>query len=88
MRNKIALGNVSRYDSAAKMTHMVSKLSRKSMQNTFYTNQFDFLKEWDDELAYLAELNVRSCKYGHDQCRATGSISNKILIITIIAYLE
>uniref|UniRef100_T1GBK0 SCP domain-containing protein n=1 Tax=Megaselia scalaris TaxID=36166 RepID=T1GBK0_MEGSC len=27
--------------------------------------------QWDDELAYLAGLNVKSCKYGHDQCRNT-----------------
>nr|B9URJ1.1 RecName: Full=Antigen 5 like allergen Cul n 1; Short=Ag5 like allergen Cul n 1; AltName: Full=Allergen Culn1; AltName: Full=Antigen 5 family protein; AltName: Full=Cul n 12; Flags: Precursor [Culicoides nubeculosus]ACM40888.1 antigen 5-related salivary protein [Culicoides nubeculosus] len=26
---------------------------------------------WDDELAYLAELNVKQCKMEHDQCRNT-----------------
>lgn len=26
---------------------------------------------WDDELAYLAELNVRQCQMNHDQCRDT-----------------
>lgn len=30
-----------------------------------------FLQQWDNELAYLAELNARSCEYGHDTCRAT-----------------
>ncbi|KAH8293372.1 hypothetical protein KR044_011138 [Drosophila immigrans] len=27
--------------------------------------------QWDDELAYLASLNVRSCKMSHDACRNT-----------------
>lgn len=27
--------------------------------------------QWNDELAYLAEVNARSCMYGHDSCRAT-----------------
>lgn len=27
--------------------------------------------QWDDELAYLAGLNVKTCNYGHDQCRNT-----------------
>lgn len=27
--------------------------------------------QWDDELAYVAGLNVKTCKYGHDQCRNT-----------------
>ncbi|XP_055611439.1 antigen 5 like allergen Cul n 1-like [Uranotaenia lowii] len=26
---------------------------------------------WDDELAYLAELNVKQCDTKHDQCRST-----------------
>uniref|UniRef100_T1E2V6 Putative salivary ag5 protein n=1 Tax=Psorophora albipes TaxID=869069 RepID=T1E2V6_9DIPT len=26
---------------------------------------------WDDELAYLAELNVRQCEMKHDECRST-----------------
>uniref|UniRef100_A0AAG5DWF2 SCP domain-containing protein n=1 Tax=Anopheles atroparvus TaxID=41427 RepID=A0AAG5DWF2_ANOAO len=26
---------------------------------------------WDDELANLAEINVRSCKFEHDECRST-----------------
>lgn len=26
---------------------------------------------WDNELAYLAELNARTCVYDHDTCRAT-----------------
>jgi hypothetical protein len=26
---------------------------------------------WDDELAYLAELNAKSCKIEHDRCRNT-----------------
>lgn len=28
---------------------------------------------WDDELAQLAELNVRRCDYEHDDCMSTGS---------------
>ncbi|KAM7350295.1 venom allergen-1-like [Cochliomyia hominivorax] len=27
--------------------------------------------EWDDELAYLASLNVRQCKMAHDKCHNT-----------------
>ncbi|XP_034480081.1 antigen 5 like allergen Cul n 1-like [Drosophila innubila] len=27
--------------------------------------------QWDDELAYLAELNVRQCKMSHDSCHNT-----------------
>nr|ABI20191.1 antigen 5 related protein [Phlebotomus duboscqi] len=27
--------------------------------------------KWNDELAKLAEYNVRTCKFAHDQCRAT-----------------
>lgn len=26
---------------------------------------------WDDELAYLAELNVKQCEMRHDKCRNT-----------------
>lgn len=26
---------------------------------------------WDDELAYLAELNVKQCEMNHDRCRNT-----------------
>lgn len=51
MRNKIALGQIPKYSSAAKMPSF----------------------QWSDELSYLAELNVRSCSYGHDECRATGN---------------
>ncbi|KAL5278098.1 Ag5r family protein [Megaselia abdita] len=29
--------------------------------------------QWDDELSYLAGLNVKTCKYGHDQCRNTNT---------------
>jgi hypothetical protein len=29
--------------------------------------------EWDDELAYLAELNAMSCEIEHDGCRNTKS---------------
>lgn len=29
--------------------------------------------QWDPELAQFAELNVRSCLYGHDNCMNTGN---------------
>lgn len=29
--------------------------------------------EWDDELAYLAELNAKTCKIEHDLCRNTAN---------------
>ncbi|XP_075155089.1 venom allergen-1-like [Haematobia irritans] len=29
--------------------------------------------QWDDELAYIASLNVRQCSMRHDMCRNTGS---------------
>lgn len=48
---------------------------------------FCSLKEWNDELAYLAELNVRSCIYSHDECRAT-SIHNDIVCILIEEILK
>lgn len=31
-----------------------------------------FFQEWDDDLAYLAKLNVLQCKMAHDKCRNTG----------------
>ncbi|KAL5290423.1 Ag5r.2 family protein [Megaselia abdita] len=29
--------------------------------------------QWDDELAKMAGLNVKTCNYGHDQCRNTNA---------------
>lgn len=29
------------------------------------------MMNWDDELAYLCGLNVKTCKFGHDQCHNT-----------------
>ena len=29
--------------------------------------------QWDDELAYLASLNVMQCKMSHDKCRNTAA---------------
>ncbi|KAL5287519.1 Ag5r.2 family protein [Megaselia abdita] len=29
--------------------------------------------QWDDELAYMAGLNVKTCNYGHDECRNTNA---------------
>ncbi|KAL5290428.1 Ag5r.2 family protein [Megaselia abdita] len=29
--------------------------------------------EWDDELAKMAAFNVKTCNYGHDQCRNTNT---------------
>lgn len=46
---------VSRIQEIAKITNKIVLLTQK----------------WDNELAYLAELNARSCLYGHDSCRAT-----------------
>lgn len=31
--------------------------------------------QWDDELAYLAELNAMSCEIEHDKCRNTRAFS-------------
>lgn len=31
--------------------------------------------KWDDELAYLAELNAMSCEIEHDKCRNTRSFA-------------
>lgn len=31
--------------------------------------------QWDDELAYVAGLNVKTCQYGHDTCRNTDAFS-------------
>lgn len=27
--------------------------------------------QWDDELTEMIDLNIKRCKYGHDQCRNT-----------------
>lgn len=35
----------------------------------------DTLKVWDKELAKLAGMNTRKCKFGHDACRNTGNAS-------------
>ncbi|XP_055301718.1 antigen 5 like allergen Cul n 1-like [Sitodiplosis mosellana] len=32
--------------------------------------------KWDADLAYTAEMNVRSCVYGHDSCHNTAKYSN------------
>lgn len=31
--------------------------------------------QWDDELAYVAGLNVKTCEYEHDECRNTDAFS-------------
>lgn len=38
---------------------------------------FPFVKTWDDELATLAEMNVKSCKFGHNKCFKTGRLTEK-----------
>lgn len=42
-------------------------------------------KVWNDELAKLAEYNVRRCVFGHDECRNTGKTNRNIFSIIIFA---
>lgn len=48
-RNRIALGQEPRFQSARRMGQMI----------------------WNDDLAWLAELNTRQCEMRHDACRNT-----------------
>lgn len=41
--------------------------------------------QWDPELAELADLNVRTCVYRHDQCRNT---SKKIKTFPLLMLLQ
>ncbi|XP_055371242.1 antigen 5 like allergen Cul n 1-like [Condylostylus longicornis] len=54
LRNKIAMGYVPGYKSAARMATM----------------------SWDDELAYLASLNAKTCTFDHDKCYNTYRFRN------------
>lgn len=36
----------------------------------------NFLQVWDEELQYLAGLNVRTCKLDHDDCNHTYRFKN------------
>lgn len=84
MRNSIALGQLPNYSSAAKMPYFVSiwkmcflcifknewsRIEYRKIKPKLFKN-YSF-QQWDNELAYLADLNARSCEYGHDVCRAT-----------------
>nr|AAX44092.1 salivary protein [Phlebotomus ariasi] len=46
------------------------RLARGSVSNFKSAAKMPMLK-WDNELARLAEYNVRTCKFAHDQCRST-----------------
>nr|AGT96442.1 antigen 5-related salivary protein [Phlebotomus orientalis]AGT96456.1 antigen 5-related salivary protein [Phlebotomus orientalis] len=46
------------------------RFARGSVPNFKSAAKMPVLK-WDNELAKLAEYNVRTCKFAHDQCRAT-----------------
>lgn len=39
---------------------------------------------WDMELEKNAEFNAKQCKYGHDECRNTGGIGDRIEYIDIL----
>lgn len=43
-------------------------------------------QQWNDELAFLAEMNVRSCNYGHDKCRATGNIMMNCVVTMVFLF--
>lgn len=49
LRNRIALGQEPRFNTARRMAQMV----------------------WNDDLAFLAELNTKQCQMNHDACRNT-----------------
>uniref|UniRef100_C6FX64 Antigen 5-related protein n=1 Tax=Phlebotomus arabicus TaxID=578135 RepID=C6FX64_9DIPT len=46
------------------------RFARGSVPNYKSAAKMPMLK-WDNELARLAEYNVRTCNFAHDQCRAT-----------------
>lgn len=41
------------------------------------------IKEWDHELAQLAEMNVKNCVFDHDKCRNTGYLFQFYLKLSI-----
>lgn len=42
-------------------------------------------KVWNDELAKLAEYNVRRCIFGHDECRNTGNTNRNIFNLFLLS---
>lgn len=82
-RDKIARGEVKVYKKAARMATLVSILilfgwiRNVSYQFFFFLTFALILKVWNDELAKLAEYNVRRCIFGHDECRNTGKLYDK-----------
>ncbi|TDG40356.1 hypothetical protein AWZ03_013221 [Drosophila navojoa] len=42
--------------------------------------------KWDDELAYLASLNVRSCKMAHDKCHNTPAFQHSGQNLAWVSY--
>lgn len=75
-RNQIASGHLPNYQSAAKMPVMVSNQVIVEFETRpkylIYIELFQSGQYWDPELAYLAELNARTCVFHHDQCHKTG----------------
>lgn len=43
--------------------------------------------KWDSDLAKLAEMNVRTCMFGHDNCMNTGKIRLFLLLVYALMYL-
>lgn len=85
-RNKIALGNIPGYKSAERMPVMVC-FHFDPVNIQIKSISLIFSQEWSKELSYLAELNARSCEYGHDDCRATGNSRRPNSIISSNSYI-
>lgn len=76
MRNKIALGEIRKYGTAAKMSAVVSAPNFNIFSVFFFgiISVFYLLAmEWRN-----GELNVRSCIYSKDECRATSMFAYNI----------
>lgn len=78
-RNMITTGEVKHLPIAGCMGTMVRLMdfSTSLNYNRFFPINFKIcfpqcFQQYDDELAYLAELNTKQCKMAHDTCRNTG----------------
>lgn len=58
-------------------------------QTSKHTNHFDqSLQVWNDTLAKLAEMNAKTCVFGHDDCRNTGKNSRESKNFLLLLFLD
>ncbi|KAJ6637144.1 Antigen 5 like allergen Cul n 1 [Pseudolycoriella hygida] len=70
LRSFVAMGQIDGYESADRMAQMILKAKLIPMKKNYISKSI-LLKTWDSELASLAEMNVKTCKFGHDKCFKT-----------------